>query len=132
MIERKVPVTEDELHALIDGELAADRRRDVDAWLAQHPDDAARVAAWRSQGESLRRRYGGIADEPIPPRFDLDELARSGRPMSRLATVAAVIAAFLLGGIAGWLARPAWEGTPTIKVESSPTVRTVAADAIDA
>ena len=132
MIERKVPVTEDELHALVDGELAADRRPDVEAWLAQHPDDAARVAAWRSQGELLRRRYGGIADEPVPPRFDLDELARTGRPLSRLATAAAVIAAFLLGGIAGWFGRPAWEGTPTLKAESTPAVRTVAADAIDA
>jgi anti-sigma factor RsiW len=132
MIDRGVPVTEEELHALVDGELPADRRPDVEAWLANHPDDGARVAAWRSQGELLRLRYGGIADEPLPPRFELDKLGRSGQPLLRLATAAAVVAAFLLGGVAGWFARPAWDGTPAPKTEAAPAVRTVAADAIDA
>jgi anti-sigma factor RsiW len=132
MIDRAVPVTEDELHALVDGELPADRRPDIEAWLASHPDDAARVAAWRSQAELLRLRYGGIADEPVPPRFDLDKLGRAGQPWLRRATAAAVVAAFLLGGIAGWFARPVWEGAPAPKTEGVPEIRTVAADAIDA
>jgi anti-sigma factor RsiW len=131
MIDRGVPVTEDELHALVDGELPADRRSDIEAWLANHPEDAARVAAWRSQGELLRLRYGNIADEPVPARFDLDKLGRLGQPRLRLATAAAVVAGFLLGGLAGWLVRPAWEGAPAAKTEG-PAVRTVTADAIDA
>jgi anti-sigma factor RsiW len=132
MIERGVPVTEEELHALVDGTLAPDRRPDVEAWLASHPDDAGRVAAWRSQGELLRLRYGGIAEEPVPSRFDLDRLGRTSKPVRWLATAAAVVAAFLLGGIAGWVARPAWEGTSVAKSEGAPAVRSVAADAIDA
>ena len=35
-----------------------DRRDAVEAWLANHPDDAARVAAWRAQAEAIRARYG--------------------------------------------------------------------------
>jgi anti-sigma factor RsiW len=132
MIERGVPVTEDELHAYVDGELPADRRPDIEAWLASHPEDTTRVAAWRSQGELMRHAYGGIANEPVPPRFDLDNLGRARRPLLRLATAAAVLAAFLLGGVAGWFARPAWEGTPAVKLEGAPAVRNVAADAIDA
>ncbi len=58
MIDRDSPVTEDELHAYVDGELPADRRGAVEAWLASHPDDAARVAAWRAQAEAIRARYG--------------------------------------------------------------------------
>ena len=40
-------ISEDELHAYVDGELPADRRGAVEAWLASHAEDAARVAAWR-------------------------------------------------------------------------------------
>ena len=45
MIDSEQPVTEEELHAYLDGELAADRRAAVEAWLAAHADDAAKVAS---------------------------------------------------------------------------------------
>ena len=38
MIDRDSPVTEDELHAYIDGELPADRKEAVATWLATHPE----------------------------------------------------------------------------------------------
>ena len=60
MVDRNTSVTEDELHAYVDGELPADRREAVEAWLASHPDDAARVAAWRAQAEAIRARYGAV------------------------------------------------------------------------
>ena len=66
MIDRNSPVTEDELHAYVDGELPADRQDAVEAWLAAHPDEAARVAAWRAQAEAIRARYGAVANEPVP------------------------------------------------------------------
>ena len=40
--------------------LPADRRAAVEAWLAAHPEDAARVAAWRAQAEAIRARYGAV------------------------------------------------------------------------
>src|SRR5262249_42323549 len=49
MIDRDSPVTENELHAYVDDEIAADRRGAVEAWLASHPEDAARVAQWRAR-----------------------------------------------------------------------------------
>jgi anti-sigma factor RsiW len=103
MSDRDSPVTQDELHAYIDGEVAADRRDAVEAWLAAHPEDAARVAAWRAQADAIRARYGPIATEPVPARFDLDKLARSGRSWRAAAAVAAAIA-FLIGAGAGWVA----------------------------
>lgn len=109
MIDREPPVTEDELHAYVDGELPADRKAAVERWLAAHADDAARVAAWRAQAEAVRTRYGAVAEEPVPKRFDLDALARSGRNWSRLAA-AAIILAFVFGGGAGWLGRGVWDG----------------------
>ena len=72
MIDRDSPVTEDELHAYVDGELPADRQAAVEAWLASHPEDAARVAAWRAQAEAIRARYGAVANEPVPERLKVD------------------------------------------------------------
>ena len=37
---------EAELHAFVDGELAHTRHAAVLGWLAEHPEDAARIAAW--------------------------------------------------------------------------------------
>lgn len=51
MNDRNIPVTEDELHAYVDGELPAERRADVEAWLAAYPEDAERVQSWRAMTE---------------------------------------------------------------------------------
>ena len=65
MTDPKIPVTEDELHAYVDNELPAERRGDVEAWLATHPDDAARVQSWRAMAEALHARYDSVVDEAI-------------------------------------------------------------------
>jgi anti-sigma factor RsiW len=109
MADRDAPILEAELHAYVDGELPADRRAAVRAWLAEHPDDAARVAAWQAQADLINARYAGVAQEPVPSRLDLNRLSRVDRRWTRLA-VAAVIAAFVLGGVAGWFGRDTWAG----------------------
>jgi anti-sigma factor RsiW len=102
MTERDSPVTTDELHAYVDGMLPRDRRGAVEAWLATHPDDAARVAEWRALAEVVRGRYGAVAEEPVPARFDLSKLARPQMPWRAIA--AAVILATTIGGAVGWVA----------------------------
>ncbi|HMK80966.1 MAG TPA: anti-sigma factor [Xanthobacteraceae bacterium] len=122
MVDREPPVTEEELHAYVDRELVAERRAAVEAWLASHPDDAARVAAWRAQADAIRAKYGPIADEPVPARFDVNRLARSDWRWSRLA--AAAVLALVAGAAAGWFGRGAFDGaTPA---------RSVTAEALDA
>ncbi len=112
MIDRDSPLTEDELHAYIDGELPADRCGAVEAWLAAHPEDAARVAQWRAQADAIRMRYGAVALEPVSARFDLDALARGGRSWYAVAAAAAVVA-FLAGGVVGWMAHGASAAAPS-------------------
>jgi anti-sigma factor RsiW len=124
MVDRDAPIPEAELHAYVDGELPADRRGAVEAWLAAHPQDAARVAAWRAQADLINVRYAGVAQEPIPPRLDVDRLGRIDRRRPLLA-VAAVVAAFVLGGVAGWFGRDTWAGGLS-------GMRVFTADAIDA
>ncbi len=83
----------------------------VESWLAAHPEDAARVAAWRAQAEAIRARYGSVVNEPVPNRLTLDRITRSRRSWAALATAAAV-AAFAIGGVAGWMARGASAAAP--------------------
>lgn len=106
MTEPNMPVTEDELHALVDNELPADRRAAVEDWLNTHPDDAARVAAWRSIAEAVHARYDAVADETIPKRLELERLASRPRRWM-IGAAAAVLLAFAAGGGVGWLAHDA-------------------------
>jgi len=129
MTTRDSPVTGDELHAYVDGELPADRREAVTAWLAEHPDEAALVAAWRAQAEAIHARYGAIANEPVPERLQLDQVMRYGSTSRRswmaIAAVAAMVA-FMVGGAAGWLARGASAAAP------ASLGTTITADALEA
>jgi anti-sigma factor RsiW len=104
MRENELPVTEDELHAYVDGELPRDRFAAVEAWLAAHPDDAARVASWRLQTNAIRARYAGVAAQPVPSKFNLNRMSYASRPW-KMAAAAGVVAAFFLGAFAGWVVR---------------------------
>jgi anti-sigma factor RsiW len=106
MTDPKIPVTEDELHAYIDNELPAERRGDVEAWLATHPDDAERVQSWRAMAEALHARYGHVANEPVPKRLELEQLVRPPRKWV-YGAIAASLLAFVAGGGTGWLAHGA-------------------------
>jgi len=118
-----IPVTEDELHAFVDNELPAERRADVEAWLATHPDDAARVQSWRGMAELLHARYDQVADEAVPKRLEIERLVQ--QPRSWLyGAVAATLVAFIAGGSVGWLAHG---------VSASPTAfQNFTVDALDA
>jgi anti-sigma factor RsiW len=106
MTDPKIAVTEDELHAYIDDELPAERRGDVEAWLATHPDDAARVQAWRAMAEALHARYDSVADEAVPKRLEVERLVRQPRKWM-VGAIAAALVAFIAGGAVGWMAHGA-------------------------
>lgn len=127
MIDPNSPVTEDELHAYVDGELPPERLSAVTGWLESHPEQAAMVAGWRAQADTLRARYGGIVDEPLPARLKVDAVLRQMRPFRSLAAVAAAaaVAAFVIGGAAGWMARGASAAAPA-------GMGTITADALEA
>jgi anti-sigma factor RsiW len=104
MTDRDQIITEAELNAYVDDELPADRRSTVEAWLATHPDDAAKVAVWRKQIELIRERFGRLAMETPPRRLAIEHLTQR-RYGAIVAAIAATIAAFLIGAGAGWSAR---------------------------
>lgn len=94
----KVPSIEADLQAYVDGRLPESRRAEVEAYVAARPDEAARVAAYRAQGEALRALYAPVLDEPVPERF-----AKATRPRSaRWLRLAAALAWMVIGGALGW------------------------------
>ena len=91
------------------------------------PSEAATVAAWRAQAESIRARFGAVAQEPVPARLKLEQIMRqsgAGRRSFAAFAAAAAVAAFVIGGGVGWFARGA-SATPS-------SFSTITADALDA
>lgn len=74
-------IDEADLHALVDGELDAERRRKVEDHLLQHPEDAALVDGWRRQNAALRAAFEPVALETPP--LSLREAA--SRPQTQAA-----------------------------------------------
>ena len=93
------PITEADLHAFIDAQLSPERQREVQAYLANRPEETQRAQAYREQKSALRSLFDPVLDETPPAR-----LLNAGRPRMPWyqQRAAAGIAIALLSGAAGW------------------------------
>lgn len=91
-------VTESDLHAYLDGQLAKERRDEVEAHLSLHPQDAQRLAAYRAQNDALRKIFDPVLEEAVPPQLYVPRIRRwaGGKRF------AAIVAWMVLGGVIGW------------------------------
>lgn len=80
------PVTLDDVMAYVDGQLATDRRLQVDAAIRADAQLAERIAALRAQRQALHKRYDAVLAEPIPVR--LLATRRTGTAWLRVAPIA--------------------------------------------
>ncbi len=111
MSEPLSPVTEDDLHAYVDGQLSESRRAEVEAWLESNPEAAERVRAYREQNAALQAMFAPVLDEPLPARLtEMLQPKRSGWSMR----VAAAVAWLAVGGIAGYLVHDGLAPAPTV------------------
>ncbi|MDE2367914.1 MAG: anti-sigma factor [Burkholderiales bacterium] len=94
MKDDPTPITDDDLHAFVDGQLDAARIEPVLAWLQARPDDAARVLHWQAQRLALRRLARDIDLGETPPA--LTATLRRGAAAQRLRGVWPQAAAALL------------------------------------
>lgn len=102
--------SETELHAWVDGQLAPKRAAEVAQWLAAHPDEAARVAAWQAQRAGLQALHADLLAEPAPPHLARALIAapRRARRFEALAAGLLLALGALLGyGAAEWRQPPA-------------------------
>jgi len=111
------PITDADVHAYADGQLALERAADVEAAIARDAALAARVADIRAQTSALRDALDPVLSDPIP-----DHLLSAATPpharsaIARWLAPAAAVAAMLVVGLAiGWYGRGAIlesQGTP--------------------
>jgi anti-sigma factor RsiW len=99
------PIDDTLLNAWLDDELANDERARVEAWLRDHPEEAARVRLWAADAEGLRARLDSVLAEPVPQR--LTQVVWSQAPATASPSNggwmrwAAAFAVFVLGGAVG-------------------------------
>jgi anti-sigma factor RsiW len=92
-------VSENELHAFIDGALEADGARAIAARVAADPALADRVAGFRADMAMLKQVYGPLSGRPLPR--DWLTLIQNSRPTAAPSwRMAAAIAAVLLAALA--------------------------------
>ncbi|PRD42519.1 anti-sigma factor [Phyllobacterium phragmitis] len=104
MSREKYPVTDDALHAYVDGVLEARDRAVVENHLASNPADAETVESWSRQNEALRALYGHVGEEPVPEHLGAYRIADDRKTASRnwQRMAAAGIVLFAMGAAGGW------------------------------
>ncbi len=147
-------VSEEDLHAFVDGETDAQTNAAILALLAASPADAARVETWRCQNELIRASFARIEHEPIPLSLSLtptrnlrndtlvrlvpvtaagaregDELMPQAWKTSDLAKLCAAIGIAFAGGMMAALVTPHLSGPLTELLPSHPaSIARTAAD----
>jgi len=114
------PIGERDLLAYVDDRLEPERRRRVEEVLARDPAERARAEAFMAQNEALRRAFGGIAGEPVPPALQAVLEGRGRRARASRGGVTG-LAAGLAAGVAlavglGW-----WAGGPDSEIRRART-----------
>ena len=110
---KTMPISEDDLHAYVDGQLSNKQRERIAAYLAEHPEAAERVRSYQEQNHMLKSRFSSVLNEAMPPA--LGALANAPQHPGRkvfspvlqrwsLQRIAAGIMVVAASASGGWLA----------------------------
>lgn len=91
------PVSEDELHAYVDGQLPEELRAHVERHLSSHSESAADVADWTSLNEQIKALVAEADALPVRVQSILKKPTWLPPPWA----IAAGIALFMLGAVGG-------------------------------
>jgi len=118
-------VNETEIQAWADGRLEASRRAEVEVWLAAHPEEAERAAAYRSLNEELCAHYEPVLLESVPSR--LERTARRSVRWRVLAMAAGwAVLGVAVGAVGGWQLRALQAPAPVAQPEAPVIARRAA------
>lgn len=109
------PITDTDLHALVDGRLSAARRAQVERYLETDARARQRVQRYRQLNAAIQERYAGVLDEPVPERLTS---RRPSRSAPRYWAVAAALGWMVLGGVVGSLLQSHWNPRPEPIIET--------------
>lgn len=138
-------ISDNDLHAYVDGCLDPERRLTVEAWLAQDTEAVSRIAHYRSQNEALHDLFDPVLTEPMPPgmtelgerlqgRLPGNDNRFGGRPWTWMRTpmarMAAAIALIVAAGTAGYGLHD--QPAPAPQQQKSAGLQTFAEEAVQA
>ena len=92
-------ITDEQLSAWVDGELDTAAQARVEAWLQDHPEDAARAAAWADDRKALHALFAPVSAEPVPA--PVQRMVWRGGSLPRWALAASAAGLLVLGGLLG-------------------------------
>lgn len=116
-------ITEDDLHAYVDGLLSDDNRVAVETWLAERPEERARVEDWKKQADSLRNAFASYA-AAHPHDASMLRPQKPDHPWRlkpALTKIAAALMIFVAGAAAGRLLPPSATTPQDVVLASLPT-----------
>lgn len=126
------PISEQDLHAYVDGFLDPARRASVERYLADHPQQAERMAGWQAANEALRQAVAWKAEEPVPAALNVHRLVNTqlSQRWTPWRMAASILVALAVGAGAGWYAHtPSAEGgIASVGMEASMAQRVFATD----
>ncbi|KQR74288.1 transcriptional regulator [Burkholderia sp. Leaf177] len=105
MSEQQTPITEDEIHAYVDGSLAEHRREEIDRLLEHDEGLATKISDYFSLNSMFHDRYDRVLSEPVPQRL-LPPERRRWRDAANWPQFAGMAAALVIGvgiGVGGMM-----------------------------
>lgn len=105
MTDHYPAVRDIDLMAYADGLLDADpkRKTEVETYLRQHPEEAARVRDYAAQNTAIRRLFNPVLSEPVPERLQAVLDYRRGWALGPVARAAIALGLILAAGFTGWV-----------------------------
>ncbi|PST22069.1 anti-sigma factor [Mesorhizobium plurifarium] len=106
MTEEFETVSEDELHAYVDGQLSQPEHKRIEAWLEKHPARAEELRQWQAQAATLKQHFASYArsgeeDRAMIAAHRAAGAVRSATPAFMLRRLAAGLLIFGVGVVAG-------------------------------
>ena len=105
------PLSDDELHALVDGQGPLDDLAALQMRLADDPDAQARLAQWQRQRDALQRLHAQVLSEAVPA--NLLQAAQAGNAVRTSSNhwwrYGGMAAGVVMAFGAGWLANANWQ-----------------------
>jgi len=111
--QTSTPITEEKLHALLDGRLHEAERKAIEARLADDAVAAATLNAWHQQRDSLRGLHSQVLQEAIPPSLLVATRHAAGaqQQVNQWWHWGGIAAGVMLAFGVGWLSHGQWQMT---------------------
>lgn len=108
MTGQRRTLSEAELHAFVDGELAPDEQAEIEEVLASHPSELLLARELRELNDAMRARYADRLVDPLPPaikaRLARFKRAGAGQLARRIVRQAAALVLVVGAAATGYLA----------------------------